>query len=204
MLPTLHHQYLTSFVPLTLQSSRELLWQDHPSHVVWMYYQPKTLPVHLPVLCKIIKMSLNKGMFPGKLKAADVTPIIKKASLDQNVFMYLRTIDLCPTLYTGKLIEKVVLKRLSEHMSQYGLNEPLQSAYRPPETALMKVQHDIAKELDENRGVALVLLDLSAAFDTINTKGVVTTLQQHIGVEGTALAWFEDYLTKRTQRIRIG
>ena len=68
----------------------------------------------------------------------------------------------------------------------------------------MKVQHDIAKELDENRGVALVLLDLSAAFDTINTKGVVTTLQQHIGVEGTALAWFEDYLTKRTQRIRIG
>ena len=40
----------------------------------------------------------------------------------------------------------------------------------------MKVQHDISRELDENRGVALVLLDLSAAFDTINTKGVVTTL----------------------------
>ena len=52
--------------------------------------------------------------------------------------------------------------------------------------------------------MALVLLDLSAAFDTINTKGVVTTLQQLIGVEGTALAWFEDYLTKRTKRIRIG
>ena len=39
----------------------------------------------------------------------------------------------------------------------------------------------------------------------LNTKGVVTTHQQHIGVEGTALAaWFEDFLTKRTQRIRIG
>ena len=109
--------------------------------------------------------------------------------------------------YTGKLIEKVVLKRLSEHMSQHGLNEPLQSAYRPrhsPETAVIKVQHDIAKELDENRGVALALLDLSAAFDTINTKGVDTTPQQHIGVEGIALSWFEDYLTKRTQTIRMG
>ena len=52
----------------------------------------------------------------------------------------------------------------------------------------MKMQHDIAKEMDENRGVALVLLDHSAAFDTINTKGVVTTFQQHIGVESTALA----------------
>ena len=65
-------------------------------------------------------------------------------------------------------------------MPQHGLNEPLQSAYRPrhsTETALMKVQYDISRELDENRGVALVLLDLSAAFDTINTKGVVTTLQ---------------------------
>ena len=56
----------------------------------------------------------------------------------------------------------------------------------------------------KNRGVALVLLNLSAVFDSINTKGVLTTLQQHIGAEGTTLAWFEDYLTKRTQIIRIG
>ena len=81
--------------------------------------------------------------------------------------MSLRTIDLCPYAYTcrptGKLIEKVVLKRLLEYMSQHGLNEPLQSAYRPrhsTETALMKVQHYISKDLDENRGVALVLLVL--------------------------------------------
>ena len=52
--------------------------------------------------------------------------------------------------------------------------------------------------------MALVLLDVSAAFDTINTKGVVTTLQQQIWIEGTALAWLEDYLTKGTQKIRIG
>ena len=72
------------------------------------------------------------------------------------------------------------------------------------ETPLRLLSWRCSMTLLENRGVALVLLDLSAAFDTINTKGVVTTLQQHIGVEGRALAWFEDYLTKRKQRIRIG
>ena len=107
----------------------------------------KTLPVHLPVLCKITNMSLEKGIFPGRLKAADVTTIIKKASLDQNVLMNYRPVTNLAYACTGKLIEKVVLKRLSEHLSQHGLNEPLQSAYRPQhstQTALMKVQHDIA------------------------------------------------------------
>ena len=87
-------------------------------------------------------------------------------------------------------------------MSQHGLNKPLQSAYRPrhfTETTLIKVQHDISRELDENRGVALGLLDISAVFDTINTKGVVTTLQQHIGAESTALAWFEVILREHKE-----
>ena len=59
----------------------------------------KTLAVHLPVLSKIINMSLDKGIFPGRLKTAHVTPNIKKASLDQN------ELSTCVNLtYTGKLI----------------------------------------------------------------------------------------------------
>ena len=68
----------------------------------------------------------------------------------------------------------------------------------------MRVQHDITKELDQDRDVALVLLDLSAAFDTINTRGVIDTLHQQIGVTGVPLTWFNSYLSKRSQRIRIG
>ena len=64
----------------------------------------------------------------------------------------------------------------------------------------MIVQH----ELDKGRSVALVLLDLSAAFDTINPVGVINTLEQHIGVKGVALSWFRNYLNKINQRIRIG
>ena len=64
------------------------------------------------------------------------------------------------------------------------------------ETALMKVQHDISDQLDKGRGVALGLPDLSAAFDTINPDGVINTLEQHIGVKGVALSWFNNYLNK--------
>ena len=92
-------------------------------------------------------------------------------------------------------------------MSDHNLGEPFQSAYRPnhsTETALMRVQHDITKELDQDRGVALVLLDLSAAINTSNTRGVIDTLHQQIYVTCVLLTWFKSYLSKRSQRIRIG
>ena len=99
-----------------------------------------------------------------------------------------------------------MLRRLSKHMSDYGLGKPIQSAYRPKhstEMSIMKVQHDISDQLDKGRGVALVLLDLSAAFDTINPDGVMNNLEKHIGVKGGALCWLRNYLNKRNQRNRI-
>ena len=115
---------------------------------------------------------MTTGVFPASLKTADVTwtPLIKKTSLDQDVLKNYRPIS--NIAYTWKLIEKVVLRRQNKHMSDHNLGETFQSAYRhnhSTETALMRVQHDSTKELDQDRGVALVLLDLSAAFDTINT-----------------------------------
>ena len=61
--------------------------------------------------------------------------------------------------------------RLSTHMNQNNLAEPMQSAYRPghsTETALLHAHNNILVAVDEQKAVALVLLDLSAAFDTIN------------------------------------
>ena len=204
-----HHLYST-FNPLMKQNCQKLSWQDPQSHAHWMHFQhhcwKKTITAQLPILCDIINKSMTTGVFPASLKTADVTPLIKKTSLDQDVLKNYRPVS--SLAYTGKLIEKVVLRRLNKHMSDHNLGEPFQSAYRPnhsTETALMRVQHDITKELDQDRGVALVLLDCrSAAFDTINTRGVIDTLHQQIGVTGVPLTWFESYLSKRSQRIRIG
>src|SRR6056300_1410090 len=73
--------------------------------------------------------------------------------------------------FISKLIERVVAKRFSDHLASNGLNEIYQSAYKElhsTETALLKVQNDLLLSIDTMGGAVLVLLDLSAAFDTID------------------------------------
>ena len=65
------------------------------------------------------------------------------------------------------LIEKVLVKHLNAHMTQYHCHEYFQSAYREyhsMETALLRVHNDICQAIDENKCVYAVLLDLSTAF----------------------------------------
>ena len=70
-----------------------------------------------------------------------------------------------------KVIEKVVASRLLDHMVEIELLESFQSACRAghsTETALLRVHHDIVNAVDQKKGVFLVLLDLSAEFDTVD------------------------------------
>jgi hypothetical protein len=97
-----------------------------------------------------------------------------------------------------------VATQLLEHMTTHALFEPLQSAYRKrhsTETALICVQNDILHSIDNRKGVILVLLDLSAAFDTIDHGNLKNCLENIIGIKGLALRWFCSYLENRTQAI---
>ena len=82
-----------------------------------------------------------------------------------------------------------------------------QSAYKQfhsTETALLKVHNDINLKIDNGKVTALTLLDLSAAFDTIDHNILITRLSTWYGISGTALSWFTSYLTDRQQAIKIG
>ena len=82
----------------------------------------------------------------------------------------------------------------------------MQSAYRPhhsTETALVKVCNDLLCSLDERKAVILVLLDMSAAFDTIGHGIMLSRLRYRFGISGTALKWFESYMENRTQNIQV-
>ena len=86
------------------------------------------------------------------------------------------------------------------------LADPYQSAYRAlhsTESALIKVKNDIMFSLDANRAVLLVLLDLSAAFDTIDHNILISRLSQRICVKRTALNWFRSYLTDWSTQVDI-
>ena len=94
----------------------------------------------------------------------------------------------------------------AEHLSRSGLYPLLQSAYRAghsTETALLKVQNDILLAMDRQHVTLLVLLDLSAAFDTVDHQVLLRRLEVTYGITGTALQWFRSYLTGRTQRVYI-
>ena len=93
--------------------------------------------------------------------------------------------------------------RLNEHLRNNSLFDPLQSAYRDKhstETTLIKVQNDILSALDAGSSVMLPMLDLSAAFDTIDHDIPLSRLCNVYGITGNALDLFRSYLTGRIQR----
>ena len=92
------------------------------------------------------------------------------------------------------------------HRTENNLYVPLQSAYRPyhsTETALLKVHNDILRALDKGECVFLVLLDLSAAFDTVDHDKLKHHLEQEFGVTDGALQWLNSYLQNRQQAVLV-
>ena len=82
-----------------------------------------------------------------------------------------------------------------------------QSAYKmyhSTETALLRVQNDILHDIDKKKVSLLVLLDLSAAFDTIDHTILLKRLRNKFGIKGTALNWIKSYLSCRTQKVKVG
>ena len=97
-------------------------------------------------------------------------------------------------------MERIVASQVCNYLTENGLYPSLQSAYREfytTETALLRVQNDILRAIDDKNEVLLVLLDLSAAFDTLDHGVLISRLT------GTVLSWFSSYLYGRSQRVVI-
>ena len=157
-----------------------------------------------PSLLQLFNSSLRTGTVPLSFKHAVVKPLITKSSLDPENLKNYRPISNLPFL--SKVLEKIVAKQLSDYMTENDLHEKMQSEYKPAhstETALLKIQNDILLKLDAKQGVILVLLDLSAAFDTIDHDILLQRLETILGITGTVLKWLSSYLRGRTSVISI-
>ena len=141
---------------------------------------------------------------PGILKQAILKPLLKKPSLDSNDFKNYRPIS--NLRFISKTIEKCVAKQLIQHLDINDLGETYQSAYKrnhSTETALIRVHNDIAMAIDKHNSVILILLDLSAAFDTVDHGILLSRLSNRFGITGTVLEWFRSYLSDRTQFVQV-
>ncbi len=163
-------------------------------------------PSHLlPLITAIINKSLATSTVPTSYKRALVRPLLKKKGLDKEVLSNYRPVSNLP--FVSKLLEKVVSSRLEDHMEEHSLHDGFQSAYRnghSTESALLRVQCDIMEALDQGSMVVLVMLDLSAAFDTIDHGILLDRLQHSFGIESLALEWFRSYFNNRTQSVAVG
>ena len=138
----------------------------------------------------IINTSLQTGTFPRSLKTAVVKPLLKKRNLDCSVLSSYRPIS--NLLFIGKLIEKTVfLTVLTAFLSSHSYFDDYQSGFRTnhsTETALVKVINDIHLNIDAGKTTVMVLLDLSAAFDTVDHHILLHRLEHWVSFSGDKMA----------------
>lgn len=201
---------LTSFVPITQDDLRKLIFRAKtksckidpmPTHIL---KESAVLDALLPYLTTMVNASLRSGVMPDGMKTALVIPHLKKQGLDPDTLSNYRPVS--NIQFLGKIIEKCVARQLCQHLTAHGLGDKLQSAYKAghsTETALVKVKRDCDHALDSGKAVLLIMLDLSAAFDTIDHSILLDRLQRLVGVEGIALKWLKSYVSGRTQKVII-
>ncbi|KAI2647989.1 putative RNA-directed DNA polymerase from transposon BS [Labeo rohita] len=153
----------------------------------------------------IVNLSLATGVFPETFKTAVIKPQLKKHNLDSSVLSNYRPISNIP--FMSKILEKAVFRQINDFLMGNNIYEKFQSGFRQghsTETALVKVVNDLRISMDINNISVLVLLDLSAAFDTVDHDILLNRLKEYTGLTGTVLNWFKTYLKGRKYFISLG
>ena len=163
------------------------------------------LDILITPITSLINASLEQGKCPNFFKQAHVTPILKKSSINKEIFKNYSSVS--NLNFISKILEKVVAVQLQSHLDEAGFMTAFQSAYRKhhsTESALLNIHNDILLNVAKGSVTALTLLDLSAAFDTIDHTILLDRLNVYCGISELALGWFKSYLSGRTHSVKVG
>ena len=140
-----------------------------------------------------------------RFQAGPCYPYPQKPSLDKEVFKHYRPVS--NLNFVSKILERVVAVQLQTHLDEAGLTTAFQSAYRKhhsTESTLLNIQNDILLNMAKGSVTALTLLDLSAAFDTIDHTILLDRLNVYYGLSEISLGGFKSYLSGRTHSVKVG
>jgi Reverse transcriptase (RNA-dependent DNA polymerase)/Endonuclease/Exonuclease/phosphatase family len=200
---------LSSFSPATADEIRTVILSSSNATCSLDFIPTQLLKSCLDALIlpitTLVNLSLSEGIFPDNFKHAVVTPLHKKHSLPHEDLSSYRPIS--NLNFISKILERIIHVRLTNHLQSFPSISRFQSAYRKfhsTETALLKIHNDLNLAINERKVTALILLDLSAAFDTLDHGILLTRLARNFGISDTALSLLTSYLQNRSQSVMIG
>ena len=153
-----------------------------PTHILkWV------LPTLIPLITHIVNALLTSACFCEEWKTPVVKPLLKKKGLD------LQEKNYCPVSnlpFFSKLVEHATLMHFDKHCREQHLLPDFQSAYRKgysTKTSLMKMTNDIFWSMERKQVTAVIVLNMLAAFDTIDHNLLLDILHKRFGIAETAL-----------------
>ena len=182
---------------ITNSPSKSCSLDPWPTFLVLNY-----LDILITPITSIINASLEQGKCPIFFKQAHVINIPKNTSLDKEVLKNYRPVSYLN--FISKILEREVAVHVQTHLDKASLRTAFPSAYRKhhsTESALLNI-HNILLNMAKGFVTALTLLDLSAAFDTIDHTILLDRLNVCYGISELALGWFKSYLSGRIHSVK--
>ena len=152
-------------------------------------------------LCFIFNYMILHSQFPDPLKNAMIKPIFKGGD-ETNPVNY-RPISLTTPL--AKVFEKLLNKQMLQYLNEHKLISDCQFGFRQKFSAtdaLISTVENLRIGADKGHVIALALLDLSKAFDSINHSILLNKLQS-IGFDHASIELISSYLSNRQQIVNI-
>ena len=193
-------------VTFTLAEVRDLLKNmkensaPGPDSVAFKVLKECRESLSLPIFI-LMKKSFDSSVLPKSWTRANISAIFKKGKCEEP--LNYRPISL--TSIICRLLEKILRKRIIEHLETNGIFSAHQHGFRTHRsclTALLEYFDDITKTLDENTPIDTIYLDCRKAFDSVPTKRLILKVEA-VGIGGKLLAWVKAFLTDREQRVHL-
>ena len=155
-------------------------------------------------ITNLINESLENGVFANKWKTAIIKPLLKKAGLVLICKNYRSVSNLS---FLSKILEKCALLQFNNHCTVNKLLLDYQSVYRENfscKTALVKLMDDILWNMEVQEITAVVVIDPSVAFDTVDHDILLDVLNNTFGLDGNTQDWIDGYVRTRKFKVNIG
>ena len=153
-------------------------------------------------LTLLFNKSISEGKLPVDWKTANVTAIFKKGEKsDANNY---RPVSL--TSIVCKVLESIIRDVLQEFFEQLNIYSPCQHGFRKNKSCtsqLLEVMEEFTLMLDKKETFDVIYLDFKKAFDSVPHRRLLNKLKSY-GITGSVLSWIENFLTNRTQKVRVG